>query len=183
MKTHSRFNINEIICDHEDYFKIMLLRATFLLKADSTSWTRIKSSLSPKYKFTIDLDNFCETLGVGIRVLPYRGAIYQKNASVIDLYVRYDFEHGQDSAVKEMIVFGLSERNKLGFNPSLTISYLEHRFASSVSSDILGVIRLKVQDIPKETIEDIINTWEYIYQNVYRLNLSYDGYHLFLENV
>jgi len=174
--------INEIICDHEDFFKVKLLQATFLLKADSSSWIRIRNNLSPKYKFTVDLDTFCETLGAGICVLPYRGAIYKKNASLIDFYIRYNFEHGQDAAVKEMVSYGLSERNKLEFNPSLTIKHLNHRFASSISTDILGIMRLKTDDMTEKQINNIINTWEYVYKNAYSLNLSYDGYHSFLEN-
>ena len=174
--------LREIILDHEDFFKTRLLQAKYLLKEDSTSWARIRSSLSPKYKFTADLDTFCEVLGVEIRVLPLRPAIWQKNASVVDLYVRYDFEHGQDCAVKEMIIYGLSNKNKLMYYPSLTIPYLQHRFASSVSSELSGVIRLKTEDLLTETqIINTINTWEYVYQNVYQQKLSYDGYHSFLE--
>ena len=128
----------------------------------------------------MDLDTFSEALGAGIRVLPSRSAIYQKNTSVVELFVRYDFEHEQDAAVKEMIVHGLSERNRVEFNPSLTIPYLNHRFASFISPNILGIMKLRLDGMTKEQINKIINTWEYIYKNVYQQQLSYDSYHTFL---
>ena len=173
--------INDIVLDHEDFFKIKLLQATLLLKADSTSWARIRGNLSAKYKFTVDLDTFSETLGAGIRVLPTRPAIYQKNSSVVELFVRYDFEHGQDAAVREMLIYGLTERNRVEFNPSLTIPYIYHRFASLITPDILGVIKIKGSDFTNEEFKIIINNWDYVYKNVYQQKLSYDSYHSFLE--
>ena len=173
--------LNSIILDHEDFFKIKLYQACMLLKADSTSWLRIRSNLASKYKFTVDLDTFSETLGAGIRVLPSRSAIWQKSSSVLELFVRYDFEHEQDAAVREMLIHGLTERNRIVFNPSLTISYVSHRFASLVPPNILGIIRCDVSEIPLEEIKDIITTWDYINKNVYQQKLSYDSYHSFLE--
>ena len=174
--------INTIVLDHEDFFKIKLLQASFLINQNSNAWVTIRSNLSSKYKFTLDLDTFSETLGAGIRVSPSRPAIWQKGSSVVDLYVRYDFEHEQDAAVREMLLLGLTERNRIEFNPSLTIPYLYHRFASLVSStNLLGLMRLKVDDLTKEQIEHIISTWDYINKNVYQQKLSYDSYHSFLE--
>jgi hypothetical protein len=173
--------INKIILDHEDFVKIKLYQACMLLKADSSSWLKIRSNLSAKYKFTLDLDTFSETLGAGIRVLPSRSAIWQKNSSVVELFVRYDFEHEQDAAVREMLVQGLTERNRIETNPSLTNLYTSHRFASRSSSDLLGVIRLELKHIPIEVIEHLITTWENILANVYQQKLSYDSYHSFLE--
>jgi hypothetical protein len=181
MKTNSHFNINDIIYDHEDFFKIKLLQATLQLKADSSSWLKIRSALAPKYKFTVDLDTFSETLGAGVRVLPSRTALWQKGSSVVELFVRYDFEHEQDAAVREMLIQGLTERNRVEFNPSLTTSYISHRFASLVPPNILGIIRIKVKEIPTEDIKKIITTWDYINKNVYQQKLSYDSYHSFLE--
>lgn len=176
-------HINDIIFDHENFLWVKLLQATLLLKADSTSWLRIRSALSSKYKFTIDLDTFAETLGAGVRVLPSRSAIWQKSSSVVELFVRYDFEHEQDAAVREMLIHGLTERNRVEFNPSLTTEYISHRFASLVPPNILGIIRIKVKEIPIEEIKHIINTWEYINKNVYQQKLSYDSYHSFLEKL
>lgn len=173
--------INNVILDHEDFFKIKLYQACLLLKADSASWLKIRSNLAAKYKFTIDLDTFSETLGVGVRVLPSRSALWQKSASVVELFVRYDFEHEQDAAVREMLIQGLTERNRVEFNPSLTISYVSHRFASLVPPNILGIIRLKTTDMTEEDIKTIITTWDYINKSVYQQRLSYDSYHSFLE--
>ena len=181
MKTHSHFNINDIIYDHEDYLKIKLLQATLLLKADSTSWLRIRSNLASKYKFTLDLDTFSETLGAGAIVLPSRSALWQKGSSVVELFVRYDFEHEQDAAVREMLIQGLTERNRIEFNPSLTISYVSHRFASLVPPNLFGIIRIKTTDMSEEEVKTIITTWDYINKNVYQQKLSYDSYHSFLE--
>ncbi len=180
MKTNSHFNINDIIYDHEDYFKIKLLQATLLLKADSTSWVRIRSALSPKYKFTLDLDTFSEALGDRVLVFPLRPAIWQKNSSVVDLFVRYDCEHEQDAAVTEMLIQGLTERDRIEFNPSLTIPYLHHRFASHIPPNVLGIIRLKTDGMKEEQVISIINTWNTIYK-VSQTMLSYDSYHSFLE--
>ncbi len=174
-------NINEIILDHEDFVKIKLLQATLLLKADSTEWVKIRGNLSTKYKFTVDLDTFATTLGAGLLVLPSRSALWIKSSSVLELYVRYDFEHEQDAAVREMLVLGLTERNRVEFNPSLTISYINHRFASLVPPNLLGIIRLKTTGFTEEEIKTIITTWDYINKNVYQQKLSYDSYHSFLE--
>jgi len=174
--------LHEIICDHEDFFKIKLLQATLLLKADSTSWARIRSNLSSKYKFTIDLDTFSEVLGDRINVLPARPAFYQKNASVIEFFIRYDCEHEQDAAVKEMIIYGLSDRNKIEYNPSLTIPYLNHRFASFIPPNILGVMKLNLNDMKEEQIKIIINNWDMAYK-LTQTGLSYDSYHSFLEKL
>jgi hypothetical protein len=181
MNNNPPFNINEIILDHEDFVKIKLYQSCMLLDADSTAWLKIRSALSAKYKFTVDLDTFSETLGVGVRVLPSRSAIWQKSSSVVELFVRYDFEHEQDAAVREMLIHGLTERNRIEFNPSLTISYVSHRFASLVPPNILGIIRLNVKEMPIEEIKNIITTWDYINKNVYQMKLSYDSYHDFLE--
>ena len=172
--------LHEIICDHEDFFKIKLLQATLLLKADSTSWVRIRSALSPKYKFTIDLDTFAETLGAGVLVLPSRPAIWQKNTSVVDLFVRYDCEHEQDAAVTEMLIQGLTERDRIEFNPSLTIPYVSHRFASHIPPNVLGILRLKTDGMNEEQIKTIISNWDTCYK-VSQTGLSYDSYHSFLE--
>ena len=174
--------INNIILDHEDFVKIKLYQACMLLKADSSQWLRIRSCLSAKYKFMLDLDTFSEALGAGIRVLPSRSAIWQKSSSVIDLFTRYDFEHEQDAAVREMLILGLTERIRIVYHPSLTIPYVSHRFASLVSSDIVGVIHLDVSQMSPEEIKDIITTWEYIYKNVYQQKLSYDSYHSFIKH-
>ena len=173
--------INNIILDHEDFVKIKLYQACMLLKADSTAWLRIRSNLSSKYKFTLDLDNFSDTLGAGICVLPSRSAIWQKSSSVVELFVRYDFEHEQDAAVREMLIHGLTERNRVEHNPSLTNLYTSHRFASLVAPNLLGVIRLDLKCLPTEVIEHLITTWDYINKNVYQNKLSYDSYHSFLE--
>ena len=174
--------LREIIYDHEDFFRIKLLQATLLLKADSTSWVRIRSALSPKYKFTVDLDTFAETLGAGIIVLPSRPAIWQKNSSVIDLFVRYDCEHEQDAAVTEMLIQGLTERDRIEFNPSLTIPYLSHRFASHIPPNVLGILRLKTDGMNEEQISDTINTWD-TFHKVSQQQLSYDSYHSLLEKL
>lgn len=171
--------INDIILDHEEYFKIKLLQATLLLKADSTLWVRIRSNLSPKYKFTIDLDTFSEILGDRIIVLPYRPAIWQKNTSVVELFGRYTYEHEQDAAVTEMLTYGLTERDRVEFNPSLTIPYLNHRFASFISPNLIGLMRLKLDDMTEEDIKIIINNWNSIHKYVNQ-QLSYDSYHTFL---
>ena len=176
-------SINEIILDHEDFFRIKLLQATLRLKADSTAWLRIRSALAPKYKFTVDLDTFSETLGAGVRVLPSRSAIWQKGSSVVELFIRYDFEHEQDAAVREMLIQGLTERNRVEFNPSLTTEYISHRFASLVPPNILGIIKLKLENESIEDIKNIINTWDYINKNVNQTKLSYDSYHSFLEKL
>ena len=175
--------INTIVLDHEDFFKIKLLQASFLIKANSNAWVTIRSNLSSKYKFTVDLDTFSEALGAEPIVLPTRSAIWQKGSSVLDLYIRYDFKHEQDAAVREMLVFGLTERNRIEFNPSLTIPYLYHRFASMTSSsNLLGLMRLKVDGMTKEQIEHIINTWDTIHK-LPQTGLSYDSYHSFLEKL
>jgi hypothetical protein len=124
--------------------------------------------MAPKYKFTVDLDTFSETLGAGVRVLPSRSALWNKSSSLVELFVRYDFEHEQDAAVREMLIQGLTERNRVEYNPSLTTSYISHRFASLVPPNILGIIRLKITDIPTEEIQKIITTWDYINKNVYQ---------------
>jgi hypothetical protein len=80
-----------------------------------------------------------------------------------------------------MLIQGLTERNRVEFNPSLTTSYISHRFASLVPPNILGIIRIKVKEIPTEDIKKIITTWDYINKNVYQQKLSYDSYHSFLE--
>jgi hypothetical protein len=176
-------SINDLILDHEDFFRIKLLQATLLLKADSSSWLRIRGALSSKYKFTIDLDTFAVTLGEGVLVLPSRSAIWQKSSSVIDLFLRYDFKHEQDAAVREMLIHGLTERNRIEFNPSLTTSYVSHRFASLIPPNILGVIRLKTNGMDNEDIKTLITTWDNLNKSATQQNLSYDSYHSFLEKL
>ena len=174
--------INNLVLDHEDFFKIKLLQSTLLLKQDSKAWVTIRSNLSSKYKFTLDLDTFSETLGDEPLVLPTRPAIWQKGSSVLDLFVRYDFKHEQDAAVREMLVHGLTERNRIEFNPSLTIPYLYHRFASMTSSsNLLGLIRLRVDGMNEKQVEYIINTWDTVHK-LSQTGLSYDSYHSFLDN-
>jgi hypothetical protein len=172
--------VNKIILDHEDFFKIKLLQATLFSKEDSSAWVRIRGNLSAKYKFTLSLDNFSEVLGEGIIVLPSRPAIWQKSSSVVDLFVRYDCEHDQDAAVTQMLSFGLTERNRVEFYPSLTISYISHRFASFVPPNILGIIRVKVDNMTEDEVESIISIWDTIWK-VSQTGMSYDTYHSFLE--
>lgn len=175
--------INEIILDHENFLNIKVYQASLLLDTNSISWLKIRSNLAPKYKFTIDLDTFSETLGVGVLVLPSRSAIWQKSSSVIELFVRYDFEHEQDAAVREMLIQGLTERNRITFNPSLTISYVSHRFASLVPPNLLGIIRIHADNMTKEDVRTFITKWDYINKNVYQQKLSYDSYHTLLQGI
>lgn len=172
--------LREIILDHEDFFKIKLLQASLLLKPNSNAWVTIRSNLSSKYKFTIDLDTFSETLGAEPIILATRPAIWQKGSSVVDLFIRYDFKHEQDAAVREMLVLGLTERNRIEYNPSLTIPYLYHRFASLIPPNLLGLIRLEVGSMTDKQINNIINTWDTCFK-VSQTGLSYDSYHSFLE--
>jgi hypothetical protein len=176
-------SINKLVLDHEEYFKVKLLQATLLLDPNSNAWLKIRSNLLPKYKYTVDLDTFQETLGAGLRVLPSRPALWQKGSSVIDLFVRYDFEHEQDSAVREMLIYGLTERNRVEFYPSLTRPYISHRFASYIYPNILGVIRIRAHGLKEDEIEAFITNWNHIAINVDKQKPSYDGYHSFLESL
>ena len=176
-------SLNKIILDHEEWVKLKILQATLHLKEDSTAWVRIRSNLEPKYKFTVSLDTFTETLGVGVRVLPSRSALWQKGSSVVELFVRYDFEHEQDAAVREMLTLGLTERNRVEFYSSLTRPYINHRFASFMPPNILGIIKIKDKGLSQDDIKTLITNWEYIKDNVYQQKLSYDSYHSFLESL
>lgn len=173
--------INDIILDHEDFLKIKLLQATLRLKENSNQWLKIRGNLEPKYKFTVSLDSFSTILGEGILVLPSRPAIWQKSSSVVELFVRYTFEHEQDAAVREMLFYGLTERNRVEFNPSLVYENISYRFASSMPPNLLGIIRIKTSLLTTEQIESFINTWNGILQGIYQQKLSYDSYHSFLE--
>lgn len=172
--------VNKIILDHEEYFKMKLLQATLLLKTETSAWVKIRGNLSAKYKFTIDLDTFSESLGDGIIVLPSRPALWQKSSSLVELFVRYDCEHEQDAAVREMLLLGLTERNRVEFYPSLTISYISHRFASFVPPNVLGIIRIKTDNMTEDEIKSIINIWDTVYK-LAQNHIPYDGYHSFLE--
>ena len=178
-------SINKIILDHEAWVKLKIFQATMLLDPNSTRWLHIRSNLEAKYKFTIDLDTFAEILGAGICVLPSRSALWSKKSSVVELFVRYNFEHGQDSAVREMLLLGLTERNRVEFYPSLTRLYINHRFASFIPPNLLGIIKIKINnsDIKESEIEKLINNWDHISKNINQQKLSYDSYHSFLETL
>jgi hypothetical protein len=174
-------NLNEIVLDHEDFFRIKLYQATMLMKSESKQWASIRNALATKYKFTVDLDTFSETLGAGVCVLPSQSGFWKKGSSVVDLFVRYTFEHDQDAAVREMLIYGLTERNRLEYYPSLTIPYLNHRFASLIPPNILGIIRIDVKGISDDEVKTTLNKWNNI-NNLY-LTGSYDQYHSHLETL
>ena len=175
-------SIYKIILDHEEYFRMKLLQATLSLNHNSTKWLQIRSNLEPKYKFTVDLDTFVEALGEGCFIFPTQRLLYKKGSSVVDLFVRYDFEHGQDAAVREMLS-SLTERNRVEFYPSLTKPYINHRFASYLPPSLLGIIRLKAEGLSQGEIENLITNWDYIREYVTHNKLSYDSYHSFLESL